>query len=781
MNNFYSRYTDDDLWIIKETEWAKSLQNIRESQFALGNGYVGSRAVLEEIPYGAMPGTYLAGIYDKMAAQVSTLVNLPNPFNFRFSVNGEKLGVVAMDVLGHKRMLNMKKGLLIRHSVYRDSKKQRYDYHSLRFVSMHNKNIGVMQIAITPLDSDCEMDINTGIDTAVYNTGVLWEGNKKHFRLIELGQRGLGQRGNAGYLAIETFEKKHIVIYWAGFYYEIGQKKTFTKDNIFRLKLKKRQTIIFTKIFFVKHFSLVKNLSRCKNETFAKFRNIFHLDFEDIIGRHIKTWEKLWHKADILIEGTQSLQQNLRFNIYHMLICANYDRGFSSIGARTLTGEGYRGHIFWDAEIFLMPFYLFTFPEVAKNMLLYRYKRLDKAREIAQRGSYKGAQFPWESADTGEEETPSWARDIDGTIVKIHTHEMEQHITADIAYAVYKYYVVTGDEEFMKDYGYEILFETARFWASRLEYNKKKRKYEIKHIIGPDEFHIDVNNNAYTNMMAKWNLIAASKMFYKIKKQSPTVYKRLRKKINLRDKEVSGWRKIAFLISFNVRKDGLIEEFVGYLKLKKIILKRTDENGIPLLPSNLKAKDLGKTQLVKQADVVMLLVLLRDVFNLRTKEINYNFYIQRTVHKSSLSPSIHSVIASECGDLNKAYNLFNVALRTDIGNLYGNTKEGIHSACLGGVWQAVIFGFGGLSVEKEKLYISPRMPRSWRKMIFCLYWKKDLIKFELKNEAIRLKIISKIRKRAEIRIFGKKCILKTNKVYSLEKKAIQPSLEYGYY
>jgi kojibiose phosphorylase len=389
MKELYSQFTEDELWLIKEMGFERSLQNIREAQLALGNGYFATRAVLEEIPYDAMPGTYIAGVYDKLTAQVAELVNLPNPFNFRFTVNGEKIDVVTMDVLKHKRILNMKKGLLIRHTVYQDSKKRRYDYQSLRFVSMHNKNIGVMQIALTPLDETCWIDINTGIDTSIWNAGVLTEGRKRHFRVRELGQQQ-----NAGYLIIETLEKKHTIIYWSGFYYEIGNKKVYAKDNIFQLKVKKGQTVIFTKVFFIERFPYTKDPSKYKEKAFKKFYRAFHAKFEKLLKDHIKAWEKLWEKADILIVGTANLQQNLRFNIYHMLICANYDDGFSSVGARTLTGEGYRGHIFWDAEIFVMPFYLFVFPEVAKNFLLYRYRRLDAARENARKNGYRGAMFP---------------------------------------------------------------------------------------------------------------------------------------------------------------------------------------------------------------------------------------------------------------------------------------------------------------------------------------------------------------------------------------------------
>lgn len=775
MRNVFSAFINDDLWLIQEHNWAKPLQGIRETQFALGNGYLGTRAVLEELPYDAMPGTYISGVYDKMGAQVDELVNLPNPINFRFAVDGEKVGLVAMDCLEHKRILNMKKALLLRHSLYRDSKKRRYNYHSLRFLSAHSKNIGVMQITFTNLDAPCTVDIDTGIDTAVFNSGVLSEGRKKHFRVAELGQDK-----NAGFLIIETVEKKYTVAYWSGFYYEVDGKKIFGRDNIFSLKLKKNQTVVFTKVFCIKHFPRGVNRDKCKQAAFKIFHRAFHEKFPALLKKHISSWKKLWGKADILIEGTANLQQNLRFNIYHMLSCVHFDNGFSSIGARALSGEGYHGHIFWDAEIFLMPFYLFNFPLTAKNMLLYRYRRIHKARLLAKTDGFQGAKFPWESADSGDEETPEWARDIDKSIIKIYTHKMEHHITSDVAYAAYRYFLATGDEKFMQDCGYEMLFETARFWTSRVEYDKKNRKYEIKRVIGPDEFHLKVNNNAYTNVLAKWNLLTAKKTFDRLRRL-PGLYRRLKDRLHLSEKEAKTWVEIASKIKISVRQDKVIEQFDGYFKLKNIPLTRTDENGIPFLPDALKASELKNTQLVKQADVLMLFALLNDVFSPSTKAANYDYYIPRTTHKSSLSPSMHALVASETGDLNRAYNLFNVSLRTDISNLFGNTHEGIHAASLGGTWQAVIFGFAGVRIIKEHLFINPRMPRTWKKMVFSLLWKDILLKLQFTNNTIQLKTLSRKAGSLQLGIFEKLTCVRTNSMLVFKRQLPGQTKEFLHY
>lgn len=765
MKDYYSKYNTEYPWLIKEEGWVRLLQGVREAQLSLGNGFLGSRAVLEEIPYDAQPGTYIAGVYDRIGSQVAELVNLPNPFNFKIMIDGERLGVVTMDVVKHRRILNLRHGLLCRHTVFQDRKKKKYDYQTLRFVSMHDKNIGVMQIIFTPLDDGIEASIETGIDTSVYNVRTVTEGRKRHFRVKEVGQFK-----NEGYLIVETFGKLHTVIFRSGFYYETRGKKTAAKDNIFELKLRKNQTVVFTKIFYVGAVLKGENLDKKKKLSEKKFRKAFQRSFDCLLRRHIRAWEGLWNVAEVSIWGDPEVEKNFRFNIYHMLTCGPRDNGLSSIGARALTGEGYRGHIFWDTEIFLLPFYLYTLPDVARNMLLYRYRRLDAARVIAKKYGFKGAMFPWESAGLGEDETPGWAKDLDGKVIRIHTGEMEQHITADIAYAFCHYYKATQDEKFFRDYGYEILFETARFWASRVEYNKKKKKYEIKQVIGPDEFHKDVNNNAFTNMMAKWNLLIAYRMFQKLRKSNTGVYRKLVQKIGLSAKEVAGWKNIAARISVKMGKGQVIEQFDGYFKKRRVKITDWDENSIPVVSEKLTPRDYGKTQLVKQADVIMLLHLLSDVFSIKTKRQNYAYYIDRTIHKSSLSLPVYALMAVDVGDRSRGYRFFHTALRTDISNINNNTNEGIHAACMGGSWQVLINGFAGVKIQKGILSVNPKMPRIWRKVLFSLHWRGNLLRLEVKNNKIKIQLVSPGRKKVKIKVFGVLHELAGDKPFEFERK-----------
>jgi len=774
MPDHYAKYKNRDLWCIRAETFDTRIQNIRETQFSLGNGYLGSRGILEEIPKGAWAGTYITGVYDCLTSQVAELVNFPNPFFFKFIVKGEKVGAAAMDVLDHQMALNMQDGVLVRRTVYSDSKKRRYDYQSMRFLSMHDKNIGVMQITLTALDDNAELEIQSGLDTTVHNRGTITEGNKRHFHIRELSHDK-----HVNYLQMETLEKHHQIIYRNGFYYVAGRKKVYAQDNILKFKLKRKQPVVFTKVFYIGACGKKRgDLKRLQRSSRTKFNKAFKSTVENLFKAHKQEWRQLWDASDVIIAGTADIQKNLRFNIFHMLICGHVDGGFSSIGARTLSGEGYRGHVFWDAEIFMLPFYAYAVPDVAKNMLLYRYNRMDKARAIAKKQGYKGTMYPWESAGSGEDETPTWAKDLDGKIIRIKTNELEHHITADIAFACWQYGEITGDEAFMRAHGYEMILAAAQFWGSRVKRNRSG-KYEIRDVIGPDEFHEHVNNNAFTNVMAKWNLSTGHKIYHALKKERPKLYKVLHEKLDLTDKEVNAWKRIVPKIVFKYRKkDYVIEEFDGYFRRKHIKIVDVDENGIPMLPKGVKVKDYNKTQFVKQADVLMLLYLLADFFPKRAKKSNYLFYAPRTLHKSSLSPAIHAIMALESGLLNQAYQFFNVALRADISNLHGNTHEGMHAASLGGVWQSVVNGFAGVKISGRLLSFDPSMPMAWDYIQFSLQWKGTMLRIVANNNEVHIRVESKQKKKVRVKVFNKVHLLMPGKSYMFRRHGRRPESAY---
>jgi len=765
MKDLFSNYLSTEDWLIKEEKWDKDLQNTRETQFTLGNGYISSRGILEEVPFDAHPGTFLAGVFDKTGAQITELVNLPNPIDFKIVVQGEKMGVVAMDVLEQERVLDMKKGLLARKTTYVNAHKQRFQYQSLRFISMDDVHIGAMQVAFTPLDVPVNIMAQTTIDTSVTNKGFLTEGRKKHFQMMRIARTK-----DVNYFRIQTFESRVSVGFSDSLRVFDGKKEYDTKERAVRLKVDKGQTVYFTKIFSIYSTRdlLLKDL---RSQTIRSLRKSIKTGFEGLIKQNADAWEAKWKISDVVVKPNKELQKAVRFNIYHLLIAGN-DRGSdTSIAAKALTGEGYRGHIFWDADIFILPFFIYNNPAVAKNMLLYRYNRLPAARKNALKCGFRGAQFAWESADTGEETTPSWHKLSDGSIIKIYTGQLEHHIVCDVAYAVDHYYNATRDVDFMKQFGLEIIFETAKFWASRVEFNKRKNRYEIRHVIGPDEFREDVNNNAFTNTMARWNLLRAIELHREFKKKSAATLRKLAKKIKLRESECNLWRQIGRKLFIpKSKKRDLIEECEGYFKKKDIKIREFEKNGMPLLPRAWAERKLAETQLIKQADVVMLLYLLSNTFTDQQKKRNYSYYIKRTMHTSSLSPSINAIIGAEVGDLERAFKLFSIALYTDLKDVHGNADDGIHAACLGGVWQALIKGFGGMRIKRDILTFDPKLPRQIRLLRFSILWRDCDINITIYKNKIRLFFKSSTKKKIRIMVYKSVVELSANKTFTFFKK-----------
>ncbi len=764
MKDYFANYLSDTHWQIFEQGWDPELQNVHETQLALGNGYIGSRAILEENPPDCHPGTFFAGMYEGTRALVPELINAPNPIDFRISVDGEKLGVIAMDVLNHKRVLDMYKGILVRRTIYSNARKKRFDYQSIRFFSMHNKQTAVMQIHITPLDEEATLTLTNAIDTSIMNMGLVTEGKKKHITVVESNKFG-----NVNCLCTKTIEKGILITYASQVIIKKG-KKTYSEPHwTFKLHLKKGETACITNYLSL-YTSYGAHMEETKKNAVKSVKRSVKKGFDRLFREHCKAWEKRWKRANIEIDGDPNIERAIRFNIYHLLIAASEHCDDISIGAKALTGEGYRGHIFWDTEIFCLPFFIYTNPAIARNLLLYRYHRLAAARKIAKEKGYEGAMFPWESADSGKETTPSWYKDSSGKVQRVLTMDKECHITADIAYAVVHYFSATNDVDFLLNYGLEIILEAARFWASRVEYNKKAKRYEINHVMGPDEFHANVNNNAFTNLLVQWNLKIAVKLYRTFQRKYPAEVKNLKSKINLKPSELANWRNVAsnIYIPFS-KKTGIIEQFEGFFKKRKLPLPELDHHSLPLAPTGI--RNLDKTQYVKQADVVMALFLLSDIFSLKTKKKNYLFYESRTLHQSSLSTSIHAVIGAEVGEITKAYRYFEIATYADLRNIYGNTKDGIHAASLGGTLQALTNGFVGMRIKKGILSFNPQLPPEWKKLKFSIKFRGFDISVNIYEDKVNLYLHSRRKTdRLQVRVYGILHTLRANKKISFLQK-----------
>jgi trehalose/maltose hydrolase-like predicted phosphorylase len=442
----------------------------------------------------------------------------------------------------------------------------------------------------------------------------------------------------------------------------------------------------------------------------------------DIVTAHQSAWDDRWHASDIEIGGDPAAQQAIRFAAYHMNSAANPDDPYVSVGARALTGADYRGHVFWDTEIFLLPFYTMTWPAAARSLLMYRFHTLKGARAKARGMGFRGAMYAWESADTGFETTPEQVETEEHRIVDVLTGKQEQHISADIAYAVWQYWLMTNDEAFLRDAGAEILLETARFWSSRAV-GEADGQCHIRGVIGPDEYHEHVDDNAYTNVMARWNIRRGLDAAALLRERWPDRWAELSASLDLTDREMADWRDTAGRLAVHFDPaTGLFEQFEGYFGLEDIDVTAYPERKMPFDVLFGRERTQG-SQLVKQADVVALAALLPEEFPAGSAAANYRYYEPRCGHGSSLSPAMHGLVAARLGDPDTALRYFRETASIDLAAEARAAGRGVHMAALGGLWMLVVSGFAGVSAGGDYLAIDPKLPAAWDRIAFRVEWR----------------------------------------------------------
>ncbi|MBF6557994.1 MAG: glycoside hydrolase family 65 protein [Acidimicrobiales bacterium] len=456
-----------------------------------------------------------------------------------------------------------------------------------------------------------------------------------------------------------------------------------------------------------------------------------------LFERHRAAWERRWGNADVVVEGDPEAQRALRFAVYH-LISAGEASGTSSIGARGLTGPGYHGHVFWDTEVFALPFFFAAHPPTARGLLAYRHRLLPAARAKAAAMGYRGALYPWESADTGEEVTPPFAYGPSGERIPILTGSQEHHIAADVAWATWSYWAWTGDEDFLLTCGAEILVETARFWASRAR-RRRDGRLHIGKVIGPDEYHESVDDNAFTNLLARWNLERAAEIVEHLS-DSRGDGREVLSRLACQSGEAERWRRVAAgLVDGFDPASGLYEQFAGYFALEDLAAAELAE---PPFAADvvLGSRRLRRSQIIKQADVLMAAHMLPEALPPEVATANYRYYEPRTSHGSSLSPAIHAAVAARVGAADDALSYFHMAAGIDLGDEMGNAAQGVHMAALGGLWQAAVAGFGGARVGLDALRVDPRLPPSWRRLAFPVTFRGARVEVDVAGNTLTLSL-----------------------------------------
>lgn len=751
-----------NLWKLSLTEYNSCDNKKYETLFTLANGYRGIRGALEFSSKGNR-GNYIAGIFDKSQSQVTEIVNLQDPLGFNIYIEDEKVDIDECDLDSFKRELDMHKGVLYTSFIATTKKGRCVEIKCERFVSRNKVSRWATKYEITPLNFSGKVFLENYIDGSVTNS--TWDvmNKTKHFKLKDICDINPGIA-----LAIETNDNNTKALELTTL---IGENE---KGNIFKTRRYSEFGEIVSEVYetymiegkkstIVKYgISLSDKNMKCDllSAGTDELKAFIKEGYESEVEKHIKIWDKIWDEIDIRIDGDEKAQIGIRFNLFQLSASAYEGDTTVSIAAKGLHGEGYKGHVFWDTEVFMLPFFIYTRPEVAKALLMYRYNTLRGARENAAVTGYKGARFPWEAADEGLEVTPKWGFDYDGNPVRIWTGDEEYHINSDIAFGIVEYYRATNDSEFLVNYGIEILLDTAKFWQSRVEYNEGEDRYEISSVIGPDEFHEHVDNNVFTNYLAKWNIEKALLFKDWLKTEDYVKYKILCSKLGLNEEDFKMWETIARKIYIPKSEDGMIiEQFEGYFDLADIEITEHDENEMPIWP-DFKGNKLGDTKLIKQADVVQLMIMLPEEFSEEVKKFNYEYYEKRTMHKSSLSPSMYSILGLAVGDRQNAYKYFMKTIYTDLEDNQGNTDFGLHAASTGGSWQSAIFGFVGLTVNKEDiLNINPWLPKQWEGLSFNINWKNSRVSISILKDKIEVTSTGEI----TLNIYDKKYFISEEK------------------
>jgi len=704
-------------WLVRETGWQPDRQNHFATILALSNGTIGSRSILEEAPQHATPGTFLAGVFDAAGSIVDDIVNLPNFFELRLFVDAQRLSPDGLRVAAHDRVLDMRRGVLARRTVFLGGLQGRYELRTERFVSRSCPELAVLRAWITSLDGDAELLVAGDFDLGAYNTEGDWEGRKRHYGVEEAAT---GKESS--WLQVRTPESSiGVGMAWTTL---VNGRPVAKPLNV---ALRRRRTVSITRIVHAASSVDLPGM-RLRRHCDRGLRSALRRGVPGLLADHERAWDRLWDTADVGIAGAPKLEHAARFSIYHLLAAGRGSGTPAGIAAKSLTGEGYRGHSFWDTEIYSLPFYSFVRPEMARQLVRYRLDRLGTAKRSAAARGFRGALFPWESGRTGVDVTPYFPL-ADGSLYLFDTGKYQHHITADVAYGLVTYWTVTGDDSVMGAGGLDLLAETARFWASRVELDRRTGTYAIRGTMGPDEYHPDVDNSVYTNFLARWNLECAADLIARLASRDPVKGELLFARLRLTGAELAEWRWIAARIAkTNPGKSGIMEQFDGYFKLQDVPITKRNEHGMPAWPKGVKEDDAKKTQLNKQADVVLTMLMFPDRFTAEQKRRNFDYYDRRTLHISTLSACMTALAGLEFGIPKYAMRYFTPSLVTDLNDVQGTTDKGIHMASCGGNWQALVRGFGGAAIRAGTLSISPRVPQAWKSLRYSLRWQGSLLR-----------------------------------------------------
>jgi len=731
-------YIKPDNWSIIEEGFDVERVKSSESLFSIGNGAMGQRANFEENYSGhTFQGSYIAGIYYPDKTKVgwwkngypeyfAKVLNAPNWIGIDIEINGENFDLnTCKSVTNFRRELNMKEGWYNRSFEASLQNGTEIAVNVRRFLSLNLDEVGVIKYEITPLNKDAKIIYKPYIDAGVTNEDANWE--EKFWEPLDVKHSE-----NKAFVTARTFKTHFIATtFMQNNILSNGKNLNITTENIESSK-EKIQFIYAVSVAKGEQSAIEKiggytvSLNHENTQIGAEnaIKSALAKGYNQLLQDQIDAWAKIWEMSDITIEGDVKAQQGIRFNIFQLNQTYLGKDSRLNIGPKGFTGEKYGGSTYWDTEAYCIPFYMATKDQqVARNLLTYRYNQLDKAIENAAKlGFTNGAALYPMVTMNGEECHNEWEITFE-----------EIHRNGAIAFAIFNYYRFTGDYSYIPEKGLEVLIGIARFWHQRVNFSTDKNKYVILGVTGPNEYENNVNNNFYTNYIAKWCIDYTYEQIQKVSLEYPTDHKRIIEKVNLNNTELQSWKKVADNMYFPFSEElNVYLQQDGFLDKELVRVADLDRSQRPI-NQKWSWDRILRSPYIKQADVLQCFYFFEDHFTKEELNRNFEFYESFTVHESSLSPCVHSIQAAVLDKMEMAYTFYLRTSRLDLDDYNKEVEEGCHITSMAGTWMSIVEGFGGLRVKNDTLHFSPKIPKEWKGYSFKINFRNQILKVSINH------------------------------------------------
>ncbi|WP_194765934.1 glycoside hydrolase family 65 protein [Tamlana sp. I1] len=733
-------YIKPDNWSIIEEGFDVERVKSSESLFSIGNGAMGQRANFEEHYSGpTFQGSYIAGVYYPDKTRVgwwkngypeyfAKVLNAPNWIGINVFVNGTSFDLFTCKTVSNfKRELNMKAGWLSRSFRATLPNNIEIAVETKRFLSLDLDEVGAISYSVTPLNVDAEIAFEPYLDSGITNEDTNWDDKFWETTAVT-------QDKNKAFIEAYTMKTEFKTCTFMASEYFLNGEKLNAKETVSytdkSITFKHASTVKQNQTFCIHKFggyTVDRNHEASQLVSAAKkvLNKVLSLGFEQLLVQQEFAWAKIWEMADITISGDVKAQQGIRFNIFHLNQTYLGKDARLNIGPKGFTGEKYGGSTYWDTEAYCIPFYMATKDQkVARNLLTYRYNQLDKAIENAKNnlGFKNGAALYPMVTMNGEECHNEWEI----------THE-EIHRNGAIAFAIYNYHRYTGDYSYIPEKGLEVLIGIARFWHQRASFSTQKNQYVILGVTGPNEYENNINNNFYTNYIAKWCIDYAAEQTEKVKAEYNSDFCRIIEKTKLSVAEISAWKEVADNMYFPKSEAlGVYLQQDGFLDKELVPVKDLDKSQRPINQKWSWDRVL-RSPYIKQADVLQGFYFFEDHFSKEELQRNFEFYEAFTVHESSLSPCVHSIQAAVLDKMDMAYTFYLRTSRLDLDDYNKEVEEGCHITSMAGTWMSIVEGFGGMRVKDDTLHFAPKIPKEWEAYSFKINFRNQILKVNINH------------------------------------------------